>query len=356
MRRVLFLTCFLSLGTVWAAVAPPGAFTLTAPTNGAVAVPLLPTLTWTASSGATTYTLEVATDAGFSTIVLSQTNIAATSYTPGAPVPQGVTFFWRVTAVSGGGNTLATGSPFSFTTLVLPPAPFLLLAPVDTATGVALAPTFSWAPSAGAATYTLEVATDAGFASVVMTQAALATTTFTPGTPLAANTLHYWRVTAVNGAGNVLATNAPFSFTTLSAGPGAFDLETPPDLSDFVSRNPYFNWSSSSGALSYTFELATDAAFASKVCTVTGLPGSSFGSSLTLAASTTYYWRVTAVNGVGSTGATSAPFSFQTAGSGGSSNSGNNGFSNSNGSCGLMGLEGLIPAALLLIFRRRRVL
>jgi len=88
--------------------APPGAFSLTSPANSATSVSRLPTLTWTASSGAATYTLEAASDVGFTNILLSQVGIVTTSYTPGAPVALGVTIFWRVTAVSAGGTTLAT--------------------------------------------------------------------------------------------------------------------------------------------------------------------------------------------------------------------------------------------------------
>lgn len=332
--------------------APPGAFTLTSPADGAVGVPLLPTLTWSASAGAATYTLEAASDAGFTNIVLSQVGILTTSYTPGAPVAQGVTVHWRVTAVSAGGTTLATNAPFTFTTVVLPPAPFAMTAPANGATGVVLQPTFSWAAAAGAVTYTLEVASDSGFASIIATQAGIITTSFIPGAPLTGGTNYYWRVTAVNTGGSTLATGAPFSFQTLTTGPGVFTLQFPPNLSTGIDTDTSFAWGDASGVTSYTLDVATDAAFTSMVFSVNGIPGSFFSSVLNLTPATVYYWRVTAVNGSGTTMATGSPAKFTTVGISSGSGNSNVGFSGTNGSCGLLGLELLIPGLLWLLRRR----
>src|SRR5258706_283816 len=108
-----------------AAPAPaPGAFALTAPANGATGVPLLPTLTWAAATGAATYTLDVSLDPGFSTLVASQSGLVTPTFVPGAPLTGGTNYYWRVTAVNPGGSTLATGAPFSFLTLTTGPSPF----------------------------------------------------------------------------------------------------------------------------------------------------------------------------------------------------------------------------------------
>jgi len=335
------------------AVAPPGAFTLSAPADGATNVSLTPTLTWTASAGATSYTLEAASDSGFTTIVLSQVGISTTSYTPGAPVAQGVTVFWRITAVSAGGNTLATNAPFSFTTVTLPPGAFSLTAPSDGATGVALQPTLAWGASAGAASYTLEVSADPAFSSLVVSQPGLVATSFPLGAPLTGGTNYFWRVTAVNAGGSTVAAGAPFSFLTVSTGPGPFALVFPPDQSFGVDPNTFFLWNDAPGVSTYTLDVATDAAFTSLVFEVTGLPGSSFSSTLNLAPLTPYYWRVTALNGTGSTAASGAPFRFETASASGSGG-GAVGFSGSSGgSCGLLGLEWLAPWGAFWFARRR---
>ena len=95
--------------------ATPGAPTLVSPVNGATDVSLTPTLTWSAASGADTYTLDIATDAGFTNIVQSANDIAGTSYTLGASLDPAVTYYWRVAAQNPCGAG-AYSAAFSFTT------------------------------------------------------------------------------------------------------------------------------------------------------------------------------------------------------------------------------------------------
>jgi hypothetical protein len=101
----------------------PGAPTLTAPSNNAVGVPLLPTLTWTAATQATSYDVQVATDAGFSSIVFSAT-VNGTSANVTTALNPLTGYFWRVRS----SNVCGTGtfsSAFQFTTADIPP--FLLV-------------------------------------------------------------------------------------------------------------------------------------------------------------------------------------------------------------------------------------
>ena len=94
--------------------AAPGSVTLTAPANGATGAPLAPAFTWAAATQAKTYTIEVATDAGFTNIVHTGTGITGTTYS-GATLMSDTQYFWRVRAV----NPCGTGSNstvFSFRT------------------------------------------------------------------------------------------------------------------------------------------------------------------------------------------------------------------------------------------------
>ena len=121
----------------------------------------------------------------------------------------------------------ATGSPGHTATAQLSiavgtPAGPTLTAPVDGATGVnALNPiNLSWAAIAGATSYTVEVATDAAFASIVASQSNLTQTNWN-ASGLLPLTTYYWRVRANNtcGAG---ANSAVFSFRTANV-PGGCD-------------------------------------------------------------------------------------------------------------------------------------
>ncbi|HET6604811.1 MAG TPA: S8 family serine peptidase, partial [Xanthomonadaceae bacterium] len=93
------------------------------------------------------------------------------------------------------------------------PAQVTGLSPVDGSTAVATLPTLSWNPAPGATGYLVEVATDPAFASIVHSALILGTS-HAVTTMLAANTIHYWRVTPSNGCGSASPTSA--SFTTVN--------------------------------------------------------------------------------------------------------------------------------------------
>ncbi len=84
--------------------------TLSAPSDGAVDLQLPVSLSWTAVAGATDYTLEVATDAGFTQIVDTRT-LAATQAEFATLNP--IQYFWRVTA--NGTCSSAPSTVFDFT-------------------------------------------------------------------------------------------------------------------------------------------------------------------------------------------------------------------------------------------------
>ena len=87
-----------------------------------------------------------------------------------------------------------------------------LTAPANAATGVATTPTFSWNAIAEAASYRVQVATDAGFSNLVINEVVTATN-YTPTTALNPNTVYHWRVIGINACGPGTA-SASNSFTT----------------------------------------------------------------------------------------------------------------------------------------------
>ncbi len=65
------------------------------PAAGANGVGLTPNFTWTATAGVK-YSIEIATDAAFTNIIESATNLTVASYLPVAPLAQTSTYYWRV--------------------------------------------------------------------------------------------------------------------------------------------------------------------------------------------------------------------------------------------------------------------
>lgn len=93
------------------------------------------------------------------------------------------------------------------------PGAVTLTSPADMVTNQPLRPTFAWSADPAAASYAIEVASDAGFASIVASASGLLNPTYTLGSDLAIGTTYYWRARAENPCG-VGANSAVWSFTT----------------------------------------------------------------------------------------------------------------------------------------------
>lgn len=96
--------------------AAPAVPTLTTPADNATNQPLSVNLTWAAAANAATYTVETATDAGF-TANLTSNSVSTTNYNA-TGLTQNTQYFWRVKAVNGCGES-AYSSVFKFTTAVI---------------------------------------------------------------------------------------------------------------------------------------------------------------------------------------------------------------------------------------------
>ena len=91
----------------------PAVPTLTTPTNGATGQAMPTNLAWGASANAATYTVETASDAGFTANTTSN-SVSATNYSA-TGLTQATQYFWRVKAVNGCGESTYS-SVFNFTT------------------------------------------------------------------------------------------------------------------------------------------------------------------------------------------------------------------------------------------------
>lgn len=105
---------------VTVANALPSVPTLTTPADAATGVALAPTLSWTASSQAKSYVVEVSTDPAFGTIAFTQTiSGGGTNVTVSPALSSSTQYYWRVRASNICGTT--TNSPvFSFRTVAAP--------------------------------------------------------------------------------------------------------------------------------------------------------------------------------------------------------------------------------------------
>jgi subtilisin family serine protease len=75
--------------------ASPDQVSLTEPADGAIDQDLRPVFTWASATQGDEYRIQVATDSGFSSLVIDEV-IEATSFTPTADLATGTDYFWRV--------------------------------------------------------------------------------------------------------------------------------------------------------------------------------------------------------------------------------------------------------------------
>jgi hypothetical protein len=164
---------------------------------------------------------------------------------------------WYV-AVGTHGAGMFSGN-FSF--IAAPTAP-TLIAPANNATNVATAPTMQWNASAGAANYHLQIAVNATFTSPIINDSVLTNTSYVPS-GLTAKQTYYWRVGAVNQAGN-----GPYSPTwSFATGSSAVDEtgSTPSEVSlDQNYPNPF------SDATTFSFLTTNEGNVSLKVYDVLG--------------------------------------------------------------------------------------
>ncbi|MGB9080753.1 MAG: fibronectin type III domain-containing protein [Desulfuromonadaceae bacterium] len=253
------------------------------------------TITWPAVSGAASYNIYWSTASGVTTT--SGTKVAGVSspYVK-TGLSAGTTYYFIVTAANSVGESAASTQISATTTAAAPAVP---AAPTGvTATGGANQVSISWSAVSGATSYNIYWATTSG----VTTAGTKITTSASPyvQTGLAASTTYYYIVTAVNAAGQSAAsaqvsaaTNAPV--VTIPAAPTGV---TAAGGANQVS----ISWSAVSGATSYNIYYATT----SGVTKTSGAKITNASAPYTqtgLAAGTTYFYIVTAVNSAGESAA-----------------------------------------------------
>jgi hypothetical protein len=178
---------------------PPSPPALVSPANGATGVSIPATLTWSASSGAASYQVQVSTSSTFATTVYDQSGLTSVS-TSVSGLSASTVYFWRVNATNSYG-TSAWSSTYSFTTAApAPPAAPVLLSPTNGATGVSRNPTLSWNASSGATSYRVQVSRNSSFTQLVYDVSGI-TSTSTQVTGLGSRTSYYWRANATNSNG-----------------------------------------------------------------------------------------------------------------------------------------------------------
>jgi len=97
----------------------PSAPALSSPVDGATNQSISPTLSWNASTGAASYTLQVSTSSSFTSFAYNQSGLTGTSQQVGG-LSDNTKYYWRVNATNVFGTSAWSNgsSPWNFTTVV----------------------------------------------------------------------------------------------------------------------------------------------------------------------------------------------------------------------------------------------
>lgn len=255
------------------------------------------TLTWGAVSGATSYNVYYATTGGVTKV--NGTKItSATSPAVLNGLTAGSAYYCIITAVNSAGEGAASVQ-VAATTLAAVPTPTVPAAPTGvTSIGGANLATITWPAVTGAASYNVYWSTSNGVTKTSGTKVAGVSSPYVK-TGLSAGTTYYFIVTAANSVGESAASSQVTA--TTNAAPPAVPAAPTGVTASGGANQVSISWTTVSGATSYNIYWATASGVttaATKITTATS-PYVQTG----LAASTTYYYIVTAVNAAGQSAA-----------------------------------------------------
>lgn len=245
-------SCSAAVSNAVNASTAPAVPSPTSPPSGATGQSTTPTLSWTSSAGATSYTVAI-TD-----VTASQTLPSLSSTTNSLAIPAGEgligghQYSWTVAACNTVGCSAASTAS-SFTTAVTP-GTVSLVSPLEGAQSVSVTPTLSWnAPTgstAGTTQYTAYI-WDPQLNAMKFQQTTTALSVTVPANAaLQAGTFYYWTVQACNGA--VCGPLARWIGFTTAATLGTPGLTAPAEGSVTVSTTPTLQWTAASGATAST--------------------------------------------------------------------------------------------------------
>lgn len=292
----------------------PTAFNKTSPAKSAVNQATDVVLTWSASSGVTKYEycVDATNDSKCST---SWVNAGLKTSVTVKGLSAGTIYYWQVRAVNSAGTVYANGKLdyfWKFTTGTAPRT-FNKKAVPNSSVFQQKQLTLSWGSSSNAVRYEycIDLSSN-GKCDTTWVSTGLKTSVVL--TNLKANTTYSWQVRAVNTAGIVYANGDSSSYWTFKTGGKAdFDKKYPTNSAANVPVNVTLKWGPKEPYTTYEYCIDTSN---DKACSTGWVNvGSATSVTLTLSASTRYYWQVRGTNSWGTdyaNGSKTSYFTFKT--------------------------------------------
>jgi Bacterial Ig-like domain len=246
-------------------------------------------LSWAPVAKATSYEVQVDTDAGFDSPDFTATTVNR-KVVPTKVLPSGDAF-WRVRSVSGSTRSGWSKSSFAVAVVSTP-------IPLAPASGESLSqpqdpPLLQWTGVQGATSYTVEVDADSDMIGAKTYTSK--STSFVVPDPLTAGDW-FWRVTASKGTG---LNSLPSDVQSFDVQPlPAPQITYPVDDINQTLEDVVLDWTPVPGAKTYDVQVALDADFNNIALSVTGIQSTRYSPPTTLN-SDQFWWRVRAVDPAG---------------------------------------------------------
>jgi subtilisin family serine protease len=270
---------------------------LLTPSNGVSLMELKwPLISWQAVNNATAYTVQIASDSGFTKLLVNTRQLGVT-YQATFQITPGTTYYWRV-------RTEAANGPSEWSTVYSiqmpnPPSIPILETPTENVVVTDYTPTLEWKDatlptgSVPFDVYRIQIASDVTFATLITdaeTDAgAITSSSYTVPTDLNVDTTYYWRVRSRNSNGHLSHWSSVRRFRT--AVPPVQLLTPSNGVSLMELKWPLISWQAVNNATAYTVQIASDSGF-TRVLVNTRQTGMTYQAAFQITPGITYYWRV----------------------------------------------------------------
>ena len=239
----------------------PDCTNLTLPLNNATDVSFDTDLNWTIVSNADGYRINVGTTSGGTDLVNNEDVGNVTEYDFSADLPEDTLIYVTITPYNDVGPAIGcTEESFRTEFIPVPPVCTTITSPANGSVNVPVDTGLSWNAVADATGYLVSVGTTAGGIEVVNNIDVGNTTTYTFGSDLQANRMHYVRIIPYNAVGDATGCSED-SFTTgagtLSDPPNCASLSEPLNATTDVAIGTNISWNASANADGYYLTVGT---------------------------------------------------------------------------------------------------
>lgn len=257
---------------------------------------LTPKLKWGSLQNTSSYQLKIATDSELASVIIDEI-VSGTEY----QIPEdrallnSMTYYWQIVVST---ETIIIKSEIGkFST---PSSIEINILSLDDGADISITnPIFSWEGIEGVSAYNIQFSTNSDFSESWTKQSGSSNFEYSPEPLLEFNTLYYWRVCALNNAGERISTwTTPRSFTLSNT--FIVYLEAPPSGEVVTTKKPVFSWSPIEGVSKYEIRISSNEDYSQIMWHSSNVMQNSVqypsSGAEALLIETVYYWSVRAIS------------------------------------------------------------